>query len=71
MTAQWVGGARLIESLTGLNYTAALLIFAVTVLVYVIIGGFRAVALTDAMQGTVMIIGTVILLIGTIMAGGD
>lgn len=70
MTAQWVGGARLIESLTGLNYTVALLIFAVTVLVYVIIGGFRAVALTDALQGTIMIIGTVILLIGTIIAGG-
>lgn len=70
MTAQWVGGARLIESLTGMNYTASLLIFAATVLVYVIIGGFRAVALTDALQGTVMIIGTVILLVGTIIAGG-
>src|SRR5690606_41500718 len=41
MTAQWVGGARLIESLTGLSYTNALLIFAVAVLAYVIIGGFR------------------------------
>jgi len=70
MTAQWVGGARLIESLTGLNYTVALFIFAVTVLIYVIIGGFRAVALTDALQGTIMIIGTIILLIGTIIAGG-
>ncbi|WP_172954433.1 sodium/pantothenate symporter [Solibacillus sp. R5-41] len=70
MTAQWVGGARLIESLTGLNYTSALLIFAASVLVYVIIGGFRAVALTDAVQGTIMIIGTVILLIGTVIAGG-
>ncbi|WP_199677376.1 sodium/pantothenate symporter [Lysinibacillus yapensis] len=70
MTAQWVGGARLIESLTGMNYTTSLLIFAVTVLVYVIIGGFRAVALTDALQGSIMIIGTVILLIGTIIAGG-
>ena len=70
MTAQWVGGARLIESLTGLNYTVALLIFAVTVLVYVIIGGFRAVALTDALQGSIMIIGTIILLVGTILAGG-
>ncbi|MER2107046.1 MAG: sodium/pantothenate symporter [Solibacillus sp.] len=70
MTAQWVGGARLIESLTGLTYTTSLLIFAATVLVYVVIGGFRAVALTDALQGTVMIIGTIILLIGTIIAGG-
>ncbi|MEK4628683.1 MAG: sodium/pantothenate symporter [Solibacillus sp.] len=70
MTAQWVGGARLIESLTGLSYTTALFIFAASVLVYVIIGGFRAVALTDALQGSIMIIGTVILLIGTIIAGG-
>jgi sodium/pantothenate symporter len=70
MAAQWIGGARLIESLTGLNYTAALFIFAIVVLVYVIIGGFRAVALTDAVQGTVMFLGSVILLIGTIIAGG-
>lgn len=70
MTAQWVGGARLIESLTGLSYTAALFIFAASVLVYVIIGGFRAVALTDAVQGSIMVIGTIILLVGTIIAGG-
>lgn len=70
MMAQWVGGARLIESLTGLDYTAALFIFAVSVLIYVIIGGFRAVALTDTVQGSIMVIGTVILLIGTIVAGG-
>jgi sodium/pantothenate symporter len=46
MAAQWVGGARLIESLTGLSYTTALFIFAVSVLIYVIYGGFRAVVLT-------------------------
>ncbi|WP_026582571.1 sodium/pantothenate symporter [Bacillus sp. J33] len=70
MAAQWVGGARLIESLTGLNYTTALVIFAVSVLIYVVIGGFRAVALTDAVQGVVMFFGTLILLIATIIAGG-
>lgn len=70
MAAQWVGGARLIESLTGLTYTASLFIFAVSVLVYVIVGGFRAVALTDAVQGSVMLFGTVVLLIATIIAGG-
>ena len=53
MTAQWVGGGRLIESLTGMQYTTALFIFAVSVLVYVVIGGFRAVAVTDAVQGGV------------------
>ncbi|MCZ8536662.1 sodium/pantothenate symporter [Paenisporosarcina quisquiliarum] len=70
MTAQWVGGGRLIESLTGLNYHTALFIFAISVLVYVTIGGFRAVALTDAVQGGVMVIGTLVLLIGVIIAGG-
>lgn len=70
MTAQWVGGGRLIESLTGLNYTSALFIFAISVLVYVTIGGFRAVALTDAVQGAIMVVGTLVLLIGVIIAGG-
>lgn len=70
MAAQWVGGGRLIESLTGLSYTTALFIFAISVLIYVIVGGFRAVALTDAVQGVVMLIGTVVLLIATIVAGG-
>ena len=70
MAAQWIGGARLIESLTGLSYISALFIFAASVLVYVIVGGFRAVALTDAIQGSVMFIGTLILLIATIIAGG-
>jgi len=70
MTAQWVGGGRLIESLTGLPYTTALFIFGISVLVYVVIGGFRAVALTDAIQGSVMLIGTIILLIATVIAGG-
>ncbi|TCP28772.1 sodium/pantothenate symporter [Scopulibacillus darangshiensis] len=70
MAAQWVGGGRLIQSVTGLPYLSALFIFAISVLVYVIIGGFRAVAITDAIQGIVMFAGTLIILIGTIIAGG-
>ncbi|ALS76289.1 sodium/pantothenate symporter [Planococcus rifietoensis] len=70
MAAQWIGGARLIESLTGLSYQSALFLFAISVLVYVTIGGFRAVALTDAVQGAVMLIGTLILLVAVIISGG-
>src|SRR4051812_5489620 len=70
MTAQWIGGARLVESLKSLHYTTALFIFAFSVLVFVIVGGFRAVALTDAVQGVVMFMGPLILLIATIKAGG-
>ncbi|MCG3419230.1 sodium/pantothenate symporter [Oceanobacillus jordanicus] len=70
MAAQWIGGARLIESLIGIEYTTALFIFAVSVLIYVTVGGFRAVALTDAIQGSVMFVGTLILLVAVIIAGG-
>ncbi|GGJ88916.1 sodium/panthothenate symporter [Lentibacillus kapialis] len=70
MAAQWIGGARLIESLIGIPYTSALFIFALFVLIYVTIGGFRAVALTDAIQGSIMFVGTLILLVATIIAGG-
>ncbi|WP_341962089.1 sodium/pantothenate symporter [Planococcus maritimus] len=70
MAAQWIGGARLIESLTGLSYQSALFLFAISVLVYVTIGGFRAVALTDAVQGAVMLVGTLVLLIAVIISGG-
>ncbi|MDG5786099.1 sodium/pantothenate symporter [Evansella sp. AB-P1] len=70
MAAQWIGGAYLIESIVGIPYTSALFIFAVAVLIYVIIGGFRAVVFTDSIQGVVMFFGTLIILIGTIVAGG-
>src|SRR5699024_10649897 len=43
---------------------------ALSVLIYVTIGGFRAVALTDAVQGVIMFVGTLVLLIATIIAGG-
>src|SRR5699024_7144555 len=70
MAAQWVGGAYLIQSLTGLNYITALFIFTLSVLIYVTIGGFRAIVITDTVQGIVMFIGTILLLIAVIISGG-
>lgn len=70
MAAQWVGGAYLIQSLTGINYIAALFIFTVSVLIYVTVGGFRAVVITDTIQGIVMFFGTLLLLGAVIIAGG-
>ena len=55
MVVQFIGGARLLETTIGIPYTHALLIFALTVGIYTFIGGFRAVVLTDTIQGTVMI----------------
>ena len=70
MTAQFIGGARLFEGMTGMSYNWGLTIFAATVILYTTLGGFRAVALTDALQGVVMILGTTALLIGIVSAGG-
>lgn len=61
VVAQFVGGARLFETVTGAPYIVGLSIFAVVVTLYTTIGGFRAVALTDAIQGFVMLFATAIL----------
>jgi len=58
MIAQFMGGATLIETVTGLPYGAALAIFAFVVIVYTAFGGFTAVVITDTIQGIVMLIGT-------------
>lgn len=70
MSAQWIGGARLVQSLTGIPYFTALCIFSLAVLVYVVVGGFRAVAITDGIQGIIMFLGTLILLVAVVIAGG-
>ncbi|MGL5757503.1 sodium/pantothenate symporter [Plesiomonas sp.] len=70
MTVQFIGGARLLQTAVGIPYLDGLLIFGITVGLYTMFGGFRAVAMTDALQGIVMMIGTVILLFAVIHAAG-
>ncbi len=71
MVVQFVGGARLLQTVTGLPYQHGLLIFTCTVGLYTTIGGFRAVVLTDTIQGIMMLIGTIILLVAVVHAGGS
>ncbi|KMV29557.1 sodium/panthothenate symporter [Photobacterium swingsii] len=71
MVVQFVGGARLLQTMTGLSYQQGLMMFAVTVGLYTTIGGFRAVVMTDTIQGIMMIIGTIALLVGIVHAGGS
>lgn len=70
MVAQFVGGAKLFESVTGYSYELGLAIFGIVVIVFTAIGGFRGVALTDALCGIVMLLGLVILACGLVNAGG-
>lgn len=70
MLAQFIGGARVFQAVTGYPYETGLVIFGVSVVLYTTIGGFRAVALTDAIQGVVMVIASVVVMMAVLQAGG-
>ena len=70
MIAQFKGGATLIQSVTGLSYVASLVLFSAVVIIYTSFGGFKAVVITDTIQGFVMACGTFLLLFYVLHAGG-
>lgn len=71
MIAQFMGGATLIESMTGLPYGLSLLIFSSVVILYTAFGGFSAVVITDTLQGIIMLIGTFLFLFYIIRSVGS
>lgn len=70
MVVQFIGAGRLLETSLGLPYEWSIGIFALVIGLYTFIGGFRAVVLTDTIQGMVMLVGTILLLGATLMATG-
>ncbi len=70
MVAQFIGGATLVQSVTGLPYWAGLALFGLIVILYTSIGGFKAVVMTDTLQGIIMTFGTFLLLFFVLRAGG-
>ncbi len=62
---------KLFSTLFGLDYIPMMIVGAVFVLIYTIIGGFLAESVSDFMQAIVMIVALiVIVVVGTISAGG-
>ena len=57
-----IGGARFLEEVMHIPYAWALGIFALVVAIYVIFGGLKGVMYVDALMGTVMICGMLLLL---------
>ena len=55
------GLGYLFEVTFGINYTLAILIMCVVTGIYLILGGFFAVALNDFIQGMIMIVGTILM----------
>ena len=70
MIAQFIGGATLLQTVTGLPYWAGLLLFGAVVIIYTSVGGFKAVVTTDTIQGFIMACGTFLLLFFVIRQGG-
>ena len=70
MIGQFTGGATLTASVTGLSYKTSLIIFGAIVIAYTAFGGFKAVALTDAIEGIIMCVGTFLFLFFVLRAGG-
>lgn len=71
MIAQFMGGATLVETVTGLPGWLSLAIFALVVIVYTAFGGFTAVVITDTIQGIIMLVGTFLFLFFVVRGMGD
>lgn len=70
MVAQFVGGAKLFEAVTGYSYVVGLCLFGIAVIIFTTVGGFRGVAVTDAMCGIAMLVGIAVLAGGILNEAG-
>ncbi len=68
--AQFIAGGKGLELVTGVPYWLALLIAVSIILLYTLLGGYLAVAYTDALQSVVMLIGIGWILIAALIELG-
>lgn len=61
---------KLFESLLGINYQVAMLVSALVVVLYTVLGGFLAESITDLIQGILMSVALVVILFFGISAAG-
>ncbi|ETZ17772.1 Sodium/pantothenate symporter [Borrelia duttonii CR2A] len=61
ISAQLMGGAKLLEVFFQINYIDSLICFALFVFLYVCFGGFKMIAYMDLIQGILMVISSVLL----------
>jgi sodium/pantothenate symporter len=70
MVAQYSGGANLFAAAANVDYNAGLVIFALVVVVYTAVGGYRGVALTDTICAIVMLFGMAVIGFAIMRSGG-
>lgn len=70
MSAQWVGGAKLLVAFLGISYKTGVVWISVIIIFCVVFGGLKNILITDMIQGLIMIFSTLILLYSIINFGG-
>ncbi len=63
IAAVLIGASRILEGLMNVPYDYAVILFTILVAGYVIFGGLKGVMYTDALQGSLMLVGMLILLV--------
>jgi len=70
VAAQMVATGKAFDGFTDLNYVWGVAVGSTIIIAYTLVGGFKAVAWTDLIQGVLMLLGLIILPIVAINAGG-
>jgi sodium/pantothenate symporter len=70
MVAQYISGANLFAAAAGIDYTLGLFIFALVVVAFTAVGGFKAVAVTDTICAVFMLLGLGVLAWTVLDRGG-
>jgi sodium/proline symporter len=70
VAAQMVATGKAFSGFTDLTYSAGVLVGATVIILYTLVGGYKAVAWTDLIQGILMLLGLIIVPLIAIEAGG-
>lgn len=70
VTAQMVASGKALSSFIGMDYPAAVVVGAVIIIAYTFVGGYKAVAYTDVVQGALMLAGLIAVPAVAIVAAG-
>ncbi len=71
VTAQMVASGKALSSFIAIEYTTAVIVGAVIIIAYTFVGGYKAVAYTDVVQGVLMLAGLIIVpAVAISVAGG-
>ncbi len=60
VAAQMVATGKAFDGFTGLDYSTGVLVGAAVIILYTLVGGYKAVAWTDLVQGVLMLLGLII-----------